>query len=89
MLLEVRGALTAEQIEARTKHNAAAGTPLAEALRASAKVEALEDGSYRYKVLTGPTTIMGRRLFRRGSPRSRHSMAARPASSCAGQPCQW
>lgn len=59
MLLEVRGALTAEQIEARTKHSAALGTPLAEALRASAKVEALEDGSYRYKVLTGPAVAWG------------------------------
>lgn len=51
LLLEVRSALSAGEIEERTKHSAAAHTPLAEALRASAKVDALPDGRFRYKVL--------------------------------------
>ncbi len=74
MLLEVRGALTAEQIEERTKHSAAAGTPLAEALRASAKVDALDDGSFRYKVRRG------------GAEKRATSVPAGPgaAASCGG-----
>ncbi|KAK9831440.1 hypothetical protein WJX81_004856 [Elliptochloris bilobata] len=49
LLLEVRVPLGVEEIEERSKHSAADGTPLAEALRASAKVDALEDGRFRYK----------------------------------------
>ena len=49
LLLEVRSALSAGEIEERTKHSAAAGTPLADALGASAKVDALPDGRFRYK----------------------------------------
>lgn len=54
LLLELRTALSAEEIEERTKHSAAEGTPLADALRRSAKVDALGDGTYRYKVLACP-----------------------------------
>lgn len=50
LLLEVRSALSAGEIEERTKHSAAEGSPLADALRASAKVDALPDGRFRYKV---------------------------------------
>ncbi len=74
MLLEVRGALTAEQIEERTKHSAVAGTPLAEALRTSAKVDALDDGSFRYKVRRG------------GAPRPATSLPAGPGAAVS---CVW
>ena len=50
LLLAVRSALSADEIEERTKHSAVEGTALAEALRASAKVDALADGRFRYKV---------------------------------------
>ena len=59
LLLEVRSALSAGEIEERTKHSAAAGTPLAEALRASAKVDALPDGRFRYKVLAWAVSACG------------------------------